>query len=168
MAKLTREQELELSRNWKVREDLRQDIINQMWDFWITITFPYIAGADSTERRIKEFFVNINRYARCSIVDKRTHMFVCYEKHTTKKGAHAHLFVRGINPENVELLQDLLNRKIGNSLVKAYDPHQGAAGYVAAKYDTPTFIFCKWLTLHPKTFKPFTPTNVDENYTVVI
>lgn len=154
MTKITFEQELESSRNRKVREDIRQDIINQMWDLWITVTFPYIAGADSAEQKIKEFFVNINRYAKCQMVDKRTHMFICYEKHDTKKGAHAHLFVRGINPDNVELLQGLLNKKIGNSLVKPYDPTKRAAGYVAAKYDTPTFIFCKWLTLHPKKFKP--------------
>lgn len=166
--KITLEQEFELIRNLKDREYIRKDIIDQMWDLWITITFPFIIGEKEIERRIKEFFVNVNKHAKCQLVDKRTHMCVCFDRHNTKKGGHAHLFLRGISPENSELLQELLNKKIGVSWVKPYDQTKRAAGYVAAKYNTPNFISLKWITIHPKIFKSIHPNNVDEKSTVVI
>lgn len=155
MNRISLGQELEFSAKRRVREEIRKDIINQMWDLWATFTFFGVVNKKEAEKRVKKFFDNINRTAGMQIVSRRINLFVCYEKHIEKEGVHVHAFVRGINPIHAKLVQQLANDEIGNSLVEPYEKTKEAASYVANKYETPSYVdHDRLLTIHPKIFKP--------------
>jgi hypothetical protein len=153
--KMSFDNDSESMRNFRAREEMRQDIISQMWDIWATFTFFGVVGMLEAEKRIRKFFDNINKSAGMQLVDRRINLFVCYEKHMDKEGVHIHAFIRGINPAHADIVQDLANKEIGNSLVKPYNQSENAAAYVSNKYKMPSYVdHDRLLTIHPKIYKP--------------
>ncbi|MBF0511817.1 MAG: hypothetical protein HQL13_05755, partial [Candidatus Omnitrophica bacterium] len=126
MAKITVGANLEFSENQKMREAIRQDINNQIWDLWASITFFGVVSKPEAEKQIRKFFHDINRTVGMQIVSGGVSLFICYEKHTDKAGVHVHTFIRGINAVHAGLIQQMANQELGDSQVEPFVQDEGA------------------------------------------
>lgn len=156
-----------------MREAIRQEILNQMWHLWATVTFFGVTSKLEARKKIQKFFDNINRIAGMQIVGQGINIYICYEKHCDRPGVHVHMFIRGINPIHAKLVQTLAMAEIGDSKVEPYNKDNCASAYVGNKYNTPSYIdHDPLMVIHPKRFNPallVNPQNiVDEKLTVVM
>lgn len=76
MSRIELGQELDFSGKQRMREAIRQDIINQIWDLWVTFTFFGVVSRAEAEKKVRKFFDNINRLAGMQIVARRVNLFV--------------------------------------------------------------------------------------------
>ena len=143
----------------KIRDGYLEMIVRFEPTIWATLTFSrQVTQYEQAKKLTRKFFNMINVLAQRQLVNNRISMLACFEKHKIRDMKedllHVHGFIKGINPQFSNMVEEFAEKKLGYAKIKPYDPRKKASIYVSEKFGTKHFIEFEPLTIHPKPYNP--------------